>query len=352
MKFYTGPLKLWTRLTSSKSNDAQVQNAEKLTKSVLLFFSLINLLAFFLYTIGYIEGFAPINYPFITLFLCLINFIGWTITSEDTLESGGILAPISILIAAFVEAYFNGLSIIFLIGISTAIAFSVLLVRSRIIYLVLILIIIVTNITSILLFEDSYLESEHLNLFSWLVTVNLYSAVVIGFLRFYALQFIRTIEDSKQLTDFLSKEVEERKSVEKELPNANEMTNKLMKSKQVKYINTLRQSSNNLLILVNDFLDLSKAESGVIDFEQIPFNIRDLIDTISSSYLHIIQKSNIDLLVNVDERIDMLLLGGPTRLKQILYNLISNSVKFTKEGFIKIEVQLIQKNKYFSEIYF
>jgi signal transduction histidine kinase len=97
-------------------------------------------------------------------------------------------------------------------------------------------------------------------------------------------------------------------------------------------------ASRALLSIVNDLLDMSKIEAGRMEVEQIPFVLADIVDqAVSTARLQAKEKSlqvNLNFDVNVPER----LVSDPLRLKQVLMNLLTNAVKFTKEGEVKLTV--------------
>lgn len=114
---------------------------------------------------------------------------------------------------------------------------------------------------------------------------------------------------------------------------------------QMDYINTLKFSGNHLLILVNDVLDYSKMESGKIDFEQVQFSLSQLLAEIKRSYSFRASAKKIDFdIIRVNARNDEVT-GDPIRLNQILSNLISNALKFTDYGSIKVKVQEVTQDK-------
>ncbi|REK50368.1 MAG: response regulator [Bacteroidetes bacterium] len=115
---------------------------------------------------------------------------------------------------------------------------------------------------------------------------------------------------------------------------------------QQKYLNVIRKSSENLLVIINDILDLSKIEAGKMDFEKIPFHLHDHLDTVYQTMLFKAEDKNLEFSVTVDEGVPPILIGDPVRLNQILINLSGNAIKFTNEGKIKINVkELSRKNE-------
>ncbi|MFM2224611.1 MAG: hypothetical protein RJA07_813 [Bacteroidota bacterium] len=111
------------------------------------------------------------------------------------------------------------------------------------------------------------------------------------------------------------------------------------KPEQVQELNTLKFAGENLLLLVNDILDFGKIEAGKVVLESTPFNISSLIKNIKNSYIYKATEKGILLKSTIDEALPKIVLGDPTRLSQILTNLISNAIKFTEHGFVEITLR-------------
>lgn len=105
----------------------------------------------------------------------------------------------------------------------------------------------------------------------------------------------------------------------------------------------LKFSAEQLLVLINDILDLSKIEAGKLDFEKIDFEIRFLIANII--HLLSLKANEIEIIFEFDEKIPSILNGDPIRIGQIFTNLIGNAIKFTHRGFVKVKVNLFEINK-------
>ncbi|WP_448700144.1 ATP-binding protein [Mucilaginibacter sp. AW1-3] len=114
---------------------------------------------------------------------------------------------------------------------------------------------------------------------------------------------------------------------------------------QQEYLNILKFSSENLLVLINDILDFNKIEAGKIEFESVDFNLSRLIDNIRLAQAQRAQEKNIKLKLMMDEDLPNAVIGDPIRLGQILTNLISNAVKFTQEGKVVITASLAERQK-------
>lgn len=102
------------------------------------------------------------------------------------------------------------------------------------------------------------------------------------------------------------------------------------------YLNAIKHSAENLTVIINDILDLAAIESGKLKFEKIAFNLRDLLPSLISTFTYQAREKRIQVEHQIDDTLNKILLGDPVRLNQILINLVSNAVKFTHNGSIKV----------------
>jgi signal transduction histidine kinase/ligand-binding sensor domain-containing protein/ActR/RegA family two-component response regulator len=112
---------------------------------------------------------------------------------------------------------------------------------------------------------------------------------------------------------------------------------------QLQFAETVKSSANALLSLIDDILDLSKIEAGMLSFEHIPFDLCDLIKTSSKVFEFRAIQKGLKLSINIDPALPTQLMGDPGRLRQILVNLGGNAVKFTLEGQIDINVMAVEE---------
>jgi signal transduction histidine kinase/ActR/RegA family two-component response regulator len=117
------------------------------------------------------------------------------------------------------------------------------------------------------------------------------------------------------------------------------------KPSQMEFLRLLKFSAENLLVLINDILDFSKIEAGKLEFENVDFNLKDLISNIRLSLLQKATEKNIQLKLMVDEDLPDAVIGDPVRLGQILTNLVSNAIKFTETGKVTISATLSSFDK-------
>lgn len=109
---------------------------------------------------------------------------------------------------------------------------------------------------------------------------------------------------------------------------------------QVGNLETLKASSDNLLVLINDILDFNKIEAGKLDLEEAPFSIKKLVKDIVSANNNSANERENRVSLIFDDRLPDYFMGDALRLGQVLNNLVSNAIKFTHCGFISIRVDL------------
>jgi PAS domain S-box-containing protein len=110
---------------------------------------------------------------------------------------------------------------------------------------------------------------------------------------------------------------------------------------QKEYLGTMQYSGQTLLGIINDLLDLAKIEAGKLQTETIPFNLSHITDGLYKMYQEMAYQKGLRLDVVVANDVPVWVLGDPTRLKQILANLISNAIKFTHTGCVRVQVDAV-----------
>jgi len=108
---------------------------------------------------------------------------------------------------------------------------------------------------------------------------------------------------------------------------------------QREYLEMIQLSADSLLSIINDILDFSKIEAGKLDLEMIDFGIKSLIDDIVKALSVQAMKKYLKLIYHFEDGIPDILIGDPVRLKQIVINLIGNSLKFTSEGTVEVKIE-------------
>ncbi|MDR1650435.1 MAG: response regulator, partial [Synergistaceae bacterium] len=107
------------------------------------------------------------------------------------------------------------------------------------------------------------------------------------------------------------------------------------------YISGISQAGRNLLSIINDILDFSKIESGLLQIEDAPYKMASVLNDVISVIRTRIAEKRLLFLVDVDPRVPDSLRGDSARLRQILMNLLGNAVKYTQEGFVRLEVKAV-----------
>ncbi|HRO84331.1 MAG TPA: response regulator [Niabella sp.] len=120
--------------------------------------------------------------------------------------------------------------------------------------------------------------------------------------------------------------------------------------KQKEYLKIIQSGSNNLLNIVNDVLDLSKIEAGKLEFKKEPFNLEALFKNLELLFSDAISQKSLYYQWYIDHNIPKVLKGDADRLQQVLINLISNGIKFTNTGGLKINTALVWSENSTNEV--
>ncbi len=115
--------------------------------------------------------------------------------------------------------------------------------------------------------------------------------------------------------------------------------------KQSDYLDIVNNSSQHLLSTIDDILVLSKVESGQIEIDDKPFKVARVLEAVHDILGHRMLKKNLEFTSNCDIPEDVVLMGDPTKLRQILINLVNNSIKFTHRGEISLSCSTISNTK-------
>ena len=111
---------------------------------------------------------------------------------------------------------------------------------------------------------------------------------------------------------------------------------------QAEFVRTIVVSGENLLTLINDILDYSKIEAGKIDLEVVSFSLRSCIEDSFDLFVQASSTKNLELLYYVDPALPEALMGDPSRLRQVLVNLLGNAVKFTDRGEVGLRAEVLE----------
>ncbi len=126
-----------------------------------------------------------------------------------------------------------------------------------------------------------------------------------------------------------------------------------LNDEQKDYINEIKKSSSLLLSLLNNILDLAKAEAGKLVLEETSFDLREIVEDVTSlASASIKEDKDIEVVSFIDSKIKDYVLGDPLKLKQILNNFVSNAVKFTEKGEIRIVAQCTKTTENEVEVLF
>jgi len=107
---------------------------------------------------------------------------------------------------------------------------------------------------------------------------------------------------------------------------------------QREYLSMVQESGQSLLALINDILDLSKIEAGKLELDHVPFNLRERVGDVMKMMALRAHAKGLELACRIEQDVPDLVVGDPTRLSQILINLVGNATKFTDEGEIVLRV--------------
>ena len=134
------------------------------------------------------------------------------------------------------------------------------------------------------------------------------------------------------------------------------MTNLLMDTRldgtQSDFVNTIRTSGEDLLTIINDILDFSKIEAGKLDMEAMPYDLGDCVESALQLLAPKASEKGLELLYLINQNTPSTLTGDPTRLRQILVNLLGNAIKFTERGeiFLSVDAMPLENDQY--EVHF
>ncbi len=111
-----------------------------------------------------------------------------------------------------------------------------------------------------------------------------------------------------------------------------------LNDEQRTFLDSINFSSENLLVIINDILDISKIQSGKMTFEKIEFNIVELVRGVITIFYQKAIERGLQLKYDIHPDVPYIVIGDPVRLNQVLINLISNALKFTEEGYVQLDV--------------
>jgi signal transduction histidine kinase/ActR/RegA family two-component response regulator len=125
---------------------------------------------------------------------------------------------------------------------------------------------------------------------------------------------------------------------------ANLVLDTSLNDKQKNYISAIKKSSENLLVILNDILELSKLEAGKMHLEKLPFHLREQVNHVMDIMRFKADEKGLQFTAKVADDVPAVLNGDATRLSEVLFNLLGNAIKFTSKGFVKLEVTVVNSN--------
>ncbi len=113
-----------------------------------------------------------------------------------------------------------------------------------------------------------------------------------------------------------------------------------LQAKEKEYVKIIKYSGENLLTIINDILDISKLDSGMMAFEESNFSVKETLSSINEMLIEKAKEKNLELQFTCDDDVPENLLGDPTRLIQIIINLAGNAIKFTEQGNVNVHAKV------------
>jgi signal transduction histidine kinase/BarA-like signal transduction histidine kinase len=123
-------------------------------------------------------------------------------------------------------------------------------------------------------------------------------------------------------------------------------------AQQAEYFQVLKYCSDHMLQQVNNILDFNKIEADKLEIHPVELNLKQLLLNVGTPFIALFQEKELELRIDIDPQLDVLVLADDVRLIQVFNNLLSNALKFTEKGFVKLEVTSKSKNKKFVEASF
>ena len=117
-----------------------------------------------------------------------------------------------------------------------------------------------------------------------------------------------------------------------------------LKEKEKEYVRIIKSAGENLLTIINDILDISKIEAGMMTFEEHTFSVKEIFKSLNVMMMGKAKEKNLELVFSCDKDVPEVLLGDPTRLTQIIINLTGNAIKFTQKGSIQVHAEVLKNN--------
>jgi len=117
------------------------------------------------------------------------------------------------------------------------------------------------------------------------------------------------------------------------------------KGQDLENLKTIKLSSKNLIVIINDILDYSKMDAGKVKVQSIPFSVDEQLNLIEKSIKNKVSSNEVKFIITTNKNVPSHLIGDPYRLNQVLLNLLSNAVKFTHKGKVELNISILNKLK-------
>lgn len=201
----------------------------------------------------------------------------------------------------------------------------------------------------------STLAAKSTNLIAIVVLIFILSSVVLLFLilvditktRFYRQQLIRAKEEAENLgklkQQFLSNMSHEIRTPLQSIIGFSDLA--AIQQPASEEVKAIQQASDHLMHVVNEILDFTRIDSGKLILQRIPFTLNKVLDDVSKSIQIQTAQKKLNFIIEYEGPQKTILLGDPYRLRQILFNLLGNAIKFTEQGFVKLKV-IVENNVY------
>ena len=205
--------------------------------------------------------------------------------------------------------------------------------------------------------EEQYSKMFYVNCISAVFLSGVFAYLGIYFERKYAQALLqqknRTEEAMKARSQFLSQMGHElRTPLNGIIGVSNLLTKKETLPEQNEYLNILKYCSNHMLELINNILDYNKIEAGKLEIHLIETNLKQLLHNSVLPFHNRFEEKQLELIVEIDEALDETVMMDDIRMIQILNNLISNALKFTEKGYVRLKVACIKKEEHTMEVCF
>ncbi|MDP2387797.1 MAG: ATP-binding protein [Bacteroidota bacterium] len=120
------------------------------------------------------------------------------------------------------------------------------------------------------------------------------------------------------------------------------LSKRMLGDQEREYVKTIKSAGENLLTIINDILDISKIEAGMMDFEEHTFSVKEILKSLNVMLMGKAKEKNLELIFSCEEDVPDNLLGDPTRLTQIIINLAGNAIKFTQKGKVHVHAKVLK----------